>query len=368
MSKDKKNDRVVHKHLGREISLQAAQYPKEFEPKLLAQVRRRYAEPGPKAKKAALQELFEILGRQGDPARSTEIYRYYFEHVANDTLLVGCRWSVNELVQSDVLTQFFINRTRTNDKVFHTPGLEANFQKALQLGGGGMARPPTNFPLAECLRILKDYCPKGGTYIDPSCGWGIRLLAAAKTGLKYRGFDVNQRLLPKLNELAVDIQKWKTFDYEVIGQGSEIYVPRLKGVADIVFTSPPYFGIEDYSKDPGQSIVKYPGYEGWKKGFLQPMLKNMFRYLKPGRYCLINIKDYQKFDLIAATQEAAKLAGFEYVGTENLNVIQRVSVKAEQLNQDEDIQVFFKPGPNPFIPRHKRKTKAVKTVVTKPLF
>lgn len=208
----------------------------------------------------------------------------------------------------------------------------------------------------------------GGTYIDPSCGWGVRLLAAAKLGLKYRGFDVNTALLERLEEFAGDIVRRKPFDYEIIGHGSEIYRKELKGTGDLVFTSPPYFGLEDYSQDPGQSVAKYPGYEGWKKGFLQPMMKNMFRYLKPGRYCLINIKDYQKFDLIAATQEAAKMAGFEYKGTETLAVISRISIKTELITSDEDIQVFFKPGPNPFVPLHLREAKKVKATVTKALF
>lgn len=51
---------------------------------------------------------------------------------------------------------------------------------------------PTQKPLALLEVLVKACCPPGGTVLDPCCGSGTTLVAAARTGRASIGFDVSQ--------------------------------------------------------------------------------------------------------------------------------------------------------------------------------
>jgi DNA modification methylase len=50
---------------------------------------------------------------------------------------------------------------------------------------------PTQKPLALLELLVKACCPAGGTVLDPCCGSGTTLVAAAKLGRNAIGFDIN---------------------------------------------------------------------------------------------------------------------------------------------------------------------------------
>jgi hypothetical protein len=85
--------------------------------------------------------------------------------------------------------------------------------------------------------------------------------------------------------------------YDIYQEGSEeIHKhPRFqqyKGKVDLIFTSPPYWQRELYSKDPNQAGVKYgSSYESWRDGFLRPTLLTCYNWLKSGGYIAWNIAD-----------------------------------------------------------------------------
>lgn len=357
---------VTVEYLGRSLKVAGYRYPKTINKEEVEYIRRNFYRED---KTKALNNIYKVLSSPTFPNNQAHIYRYYFERIAHDVILYNAKWSVNEVLRSDTLVQLFINGTRRNLKVFppNKPLID-NFRKVLDIGGIWIAKVPTNFPLAECIRIIDNYTPKGGLYVDPCCGWGVRLLSAAYLGNKYVGFDVNTKLLPKLRELAKDINRFKRFKYKIIGKGSENYVKELKGKADFVFTSPPYFALEDYVNGEGQS-TNNTDYEGWLKGFLSPMLSNMFRYLKPNRYCLINIKGYDKYDLVGDTIKEGIAVGFEHKGFDSLKNIKRINTKGSLIDNSEDIIVFYKGGTNDgFIPKHLRPKPKKKKIVTRNLF
>lgn len=300
-------------------------------------------------RKQALSSLYNVLrGSQN----ISNIYKYYFESVANDTKYYRCNYSVNDVLSSPELIKAVLKIIKKYPNYYVSDSVVENFRQHTRLSGN-IAMAPSNFPYSECIRILRKYCPANGVYIDPSCGWGVRLLAAGYLNLTYVGFDVNDKLVPRLNELKEDIKRHKGFKCHIVHKGSEIYQPKLKNRGDLVMTSPPYFGLEDYGHGKGQSYRSGQSLEAWNKTFLRPMMVNMFKYLKPGRYCLINIKDYNKIPLVQSTIDAGLAAGFKHIGTDRLKNISRVSSnsvahtgKRELIDMDEDIQIFFKEGKN----------------------
>ena len=76
---------------------------------------------------------------------------------------------------------------------------------------------------------------------------------------------------------------------------------------DFIFTSPPYFDLEKYSDEPTQSYLRYPQYEEWVKGFLQPLIEKSYAYLKKGKYFAINVHGEK---LIKEIKQLCEARGF----------------------------------------------------------
>jgi hypothetical protein len=140
--------------------------------------------------------------------------------------------------------------------------------------------------------------------------WGGRLLGACAVGadrtIHYVGSDPNKENY--IDDLGItryeyladfyqrNVPQENHITYDLYQEGSEeIHKVRrfhkYKGKIDLVFTSPPYFDAEGYSKDDTQSSVKYPEYQLWVDGFLRPTLETACKYLKVGGYLIWNIAD-----------------------------------------------------------------------------
>jgi len=102
--------------------------------------------------------------------------------------------------------------------------------------------------------------------LDPTAGWGGRMLGAASLGIKYTGYDTNVNMMEAYK---------KMYDY---GDSDKImkWVDCLKGdfteePYDLVLTSPPYSNMEMYEH-----------MEGWKSDhefyttFMMPLMNKLF--------------------------------------------------------------------------------------------
>ena len=110
--------------------------------------------------------------------------------------------------------------------------------------------------------------------LDPTMGWGGRMLGATSLGIKYTGFDTNidlrlgyENMIKELNlenvklfwETSLNEEIIKTLDY------------------DMVLTSPPYVNLELY-----QHMTPWETEEQFYKEFLIPLMNLCMKYLKPG--------------------------------------------------------------------------------------
>lgn len=169
------------------------------------------------------------------------------------------------------------------------------------------------------------------------------MLAAAAMDMNYVGFDVNPKLLKKLRALGKEIRSIKPdWKFHLVEHGSEIMFPRLRGQADFMLTSPPYFCLEDYKHGTDQSYRQGVSYEQWCSSYLRPLMRNSFRYCKLGTYCLINIKDFAQYDLVRKTVKYGKKAGFKFVGYDTLKLGSIKKGIHELRNMDEPVLVFRK--------------------------
>lgn len=286
----------------------------------------------------AIEQLKKVLNK--GMSKTNDIYAYYFERVANDTKMTPDKWTINEVLQSKEIVQMFYNRTLRNEKMYPDPTkVLPNFRTAIRLGGKGICRKPTQFPIKVMRELLDDYTKPGDLYYDPCCGWGMRMLVSAEKGVKYIGNDVNMDLIDKLNEFGQDINTIKDFKYAIIPQGSEIYLPHLENKVDFIFTSPPYFNLEQYG---GEQLTKKLDYAEWLRNFIVPLLQNCKKYIKDDKYILINIKDITGYPIYTDTKKLGIALGLELVQERDLKQTNRTHMVTKHGDSSEKIMVFKK--------------------------
>lgn|GEM_PF-1897294 len=130
--------------------------------------------------------------------------------------------------------------------------------------------------------------------LDFSMGWGDRLAGfCASSAEHYLGIDPNPDLHPLYQQqVALYGGGSKTFDIRYAA-AEDAELPT--GSFDLVFTSPPYFGMERYAEGTGnesaQSWSRYPTSEQWLEGFLRPVITRSWAALRPGGVLAINLAD-----------------------------------------------------------------------------
>ena len=128
---------------------------------------------------------------------------------------------------------------------------------------------------------MRIYCtlqPKIGV-LDFSAGWGGRCLGAMAYGIPYIGIDVNKNMEVSYNEMVSTLDP--SAEVQMIFKASET-VDFSKFKYDLVFTSPPYFMLEEYEKMP-----EYGSKAGFLEKFFKPVVLSAWKNLKsPGHMAL----------------------------------------------------------------------------------
>lgn len=136
--------------------------------------------------------------------------------------------------------------------------------------------------------------------LDFSAGWGDRLIGAMASKVKfYCGVDPNPCLHPNYNKMIKLLKDNKT-EVKMIQSRFEILndkdIPNKE--YDLVFTSPPYFILEEYTTHKDQSIKHYENVDDWFNKFLMEAIKKVWdRLIINGHMIIIinNIRNYPDF-------------------------------------------------------------------------
>ena len=125
--------------------------------------------------------------------------------------------------------------------------------------------------------------------LDFSSGWGGRLLAAMSMGIPYIGIDANTKLESAYKNMIKTYEPGATI--QMIFKPSEaIDFSRFK--YDLVFTSPPYFMIEEY-----ETMPQYESKQNFLNTFFVPVIASVWKYLLPGGNMALNMPE-EMYDAI----------------------------------------------------------------------
>ena len=136
------------------------------------------------------------------------------------------------------------------------------------------------FRPTEALRVYCTLKPQHGI-LDFSAGWGGRSLAAMAAGIPYTGIDANTNLESSYKKMIEFVKP--TAPVKMIFKPSET-VDFSKFNYDLVFTSPPYFTLEEYEKMPA-----YGSEQGFLDVFFKPVVANAWKHLKTPGYLALNM-------------------------------------------------------------------------------
>ncbi|MDO8476654.1 MAG: DNA methyltransferase [Candidatus Rokubacteria bacterium] len=206
---------------------------------------------------------------------------------------VKCQYfrSPVQVFRNDTLLAHCIDRSlRINTD--RTP-LNANNMRVM-LATFSNTKRVSNFRPTAARALYQRYSRDGDIIVDPSAGFGGRLLGALPLDREYIGIEPNTQSVKGMSRLldALSGHPLTKGRGRVLQGRCETLLPKLPGrYAAMVISSPPYFARERYGRGREQSWVRYPEYEEWKTHFLASQMREIHRILQPGGFYCLNVEN-----------------------------------------------------------------------------
>jgi len=168
-----------------------------------------------------------------------------------------------------------------------------------------------------CELIYRWFCPQGGTILDPFAGGSVRGIIAAMLGRKYIGIDLRPEQISANERQAAQIvtgphpmPRW------ILGNSLDIVeLAQEHGPYDLLFTCPPYYDLEQYSKDPAD-LSNLTTYEDFVHEY-SIIISEAAKLLKDDRFGVFvvgEIRNEQGYyrDFVGDTVDSFRRAGLNY--------------------------------------------------------
>ena len=146
----------------------------------------------------------------------------------------------------------------------------------------------SSFKTINMIYLVKLFKVK--SVLDPSSGWGDRLIASLICDIRYVGVDPNYLLHPVYNEMINFLKPTNKITL-IESKIQDAKLPNEK--FDMIFTSPPYYKIEKYSNK-GETTDKTE--HDWFNNFMIPLINTYKKLNNNGHLVLvINQMPYETY-------------------------------------------------------------------------
>lgn len=151
-----------------------------------------------------------------------------------------------------------------------------------------------------------------GTLFDPCAGWGGRMLGTVASGWDYYSCEPNVETWNNLQRMLSFIRPQSVVDIACIPV--ELY--SIESIRpDVVLTSPPYFNLEVYASDSGQSYVTHNNYEAWRDNWLLPLIRRCLSVLPQDGISAWNVMNFKRYALVEDVVEEHRKHGWILTAT-----------------------------------------------------
>jgi len=170
--------------------------------------------------------------------------------------------------------------------------------------------------------------------LDFSSGWGGRLIAAMSMGIPYIGIDANKKLEGAYRQMIRTLDADATVNM-IFKPSEQVDFSQFK--YDLVFTSPPYFMIEEYEKMP-----QYKSKQNFLNTFFTPVIHNVWEHLMPGGNMALNMPE-EMFDAIKdMLPKAKKTLVLPLSNRHPTNAVKQAAIGAQNKERHELVYVWHK--------------------------
>lgn len=129
-------------------------------------------------------------------------------------------------------------------------------------------------------------------FLDPSCAWGDRLIAAIAYGCEYTGIDPNTDLKEGHDAIVKNFALENKEKYKMVYEPFENAIPEVKEeYFDFVLSSPAPFVGDTYGNREGQSTENYKEFNEWFIKYMIPTCVNSYHALQYEGHFLITVLD-----------------------------------------------------------------------------
>ena len=185
--------------------------------------------------------------------------------------------------------------------------------KAENLNGHKLPSDTSIFDPVLCELMYHWFVPKFGKILDPFAGGSVRGIVANYSNFNYSGIDLSKKQIDanieQGKEICTDVQqpKW------IYGDSNEI-LDTINERFDFIFSCPPYYDLEVYSKDPRDiSSLSKEQFDV----IYEQIIKKSCDLLSNNRYaCFVvgNCRDKNGFmmDLVGKTIQSFEKAGARF--------------------------------------------------------
>lgn len=202
--------------------------------------------------------------------------------------------------------------------------------------------------------------------LDPSAGWGDRLIAALACGdervRSYVAFDPNTALQPGYARAIATLSGGSVADASVTALPFED-ANLGERLFDIAVTSPPFYDLEVYVRpeddtDRTQSTTRYKSWKEWLAGMYRPYLGKMYAALRKGGFAVLYVSNYRKGQTTYPLADETKRV-LASVGA----ALSKTSAVETDGPRPREFYVFQKPEPVPPSPPPPRRTQVSTRVI-----
>jgi hypothetical protein len=205
---------------------------------------------------------------------------YHFQMANLCRTKVGGRDNLEEIMADDTKYQILYNKAV---KLNRTGTLANRMFEAYRFNGACVF-----FKASTTKYLVKLF--KATHMLDPTAGWGGRMLGAWSAYVNYTGIDTNINLKPAYDAMIEQLGVIQTPEM-IWGNCLDVDFSTIP--YDFVLTSPPYINLEEYEHmPPFESRVKY------YTEFLIPLLTKCLAHIKPGGFVCFNISGVMYCELL----------------------------------------------------------------------
>lgn len=175
--------------------------------------------------------------------------------------------------------------------------------------------------------IMATYSSAGDTVVDFSAGYGGRLLGAIASRRNYVGIEPNRAQVRGFLRMsrAICREGFETPTLTLLlGTAETRFSEVSSSSAGLVYSSPPFFDWEHYSKSKQQSFRRYPTYQIWLDRFLKPAIAESFRSLRRKGYLALNATNGNRLPIREDVEEIARHVGFKALYAQHEMVFPKV--------------------------------------------